>query len=367
MRVLAIPLLLTFAVFAGCTDAPTVAPPLTADVPTNLLKDGRDLRTDLKETDVIEGPLWDLGDSFGHHLFFEGGPSGGVHIQTYVVEDDGGSWFLATDDEYMAKIEAVWDIPILGNIKKDDLSSTGFGNPWEPYEFPLQHGKTWTGEVMTGDIFGGSESVPITYEVTYNPAISTPDGNRPGFDITGTTEEGILLAYDFVPDIQWYAHFYNYDLSTDAPEDFTFHVMSMGHEKNWSGEYFVDTAEVAVAIDHGIAADPDNPGAPYVAPGAPTMFTIDEGATYVYGYAYAVAFAGVQEVMIVDPANKQYEFRAVWDDPDDVAEASGELDLPAVAGEWRIAGVGAGAVTVWGVHLWQVTQETKTFGASAAA
>jgi hypothetical protein len=348
---------------AGCVEDPNVSIPnsVASDAPTNLVRDGRDLRKDLKETDVIEAPEWKVGDWFGHHVFFEGGPEAGLHINTIVVKEQGDSWFLATDDKQMAKLESVFDIPIIGPVSKKDLSATGFGSAWEPYVFPLKQGATWTRKVMTGDQFGGSEEISVKYEVVYNPRISTPDGDRPGFDIFGKVDGGkVLYAYDFVPDIQWYAHFYEYNLDTEQPEDYDFHVMSMGHGAAWTGTYYIDEARPVVQEHHGYFVDPTDPAGAYVDPEPYIPFTVDDKATYVYGFAFSVAFMGVQETLIVDPQNNRHEFQAVATSEEEATEVSGELDLPAQAGEWKAVGVGAGGAAIWGVFLWQVTETAAT-------
>jgi len=359
MRTFAIVLLMGVAAMAGCTEAPQIQSVTDkSDVPSNLLKEGRDLRKELLATDVIEAPEWHLGDHFGHHVFFTGGPDGGFHINTIVVKDQGDKWLLATDDKQMAKLESVFDIPIIGEIVKKDLSSTGFGSAWEPYKFPLKQGATWTRKVMVGDTFGGGEEITVKYDVVYNPAITTPDGDRPGFDIFGRTEDGKLLyAYDFVPDIQWYAHFYEYDLTTDAPEDYNFHVMSMGHGTGWTGAYYVDISKVLLADDHGMVP----PGA-YVDPKPYLSATVDASATYVYAFAYSAAWMGVQETIVLDPDNNRHEFQAIGKDleEENAAVTVGEIDVPAKAGEWKVVAAGAGGAAVWGVHMWQVTETTAT-------
>lgn len=360
MRVLSVLLFFVLAAFAGCTEPPagTLASGEDTNAPaTHLVKDGRDLRYDLEETDVIEKPEWKVGDWFGHHVMLEDGPTDGFHINTVVVDDKGDSWLLATDDKQMAKFEAVIDIPIIGPLKKKDLSGTGFGAPWEPYVFPLKHGATWTKEVEVGDPFSGSEMVKVTFEATYNAAISTTEGDRPGFDIVGKTPEGIVaLAYDFVPDIQWYAHFYSYKIDTQDPTDYGFHVMSMGRGTAWTGEYYIDTAQVFLSGDYGVV-----PPAAYADPKPYLAGTVGDEAHYVYGFVYAAAWLGVQETIVVDPDNNRYEFQAVGTDPEEenAAVSFGEIDVAAKPGEWKVIAPGAGGAAVWGISMWHITETAK--------
>lgn len=350
-------LILTVA-FAGCAgETAPIVPAVESSIDPKLIAgDGRDLRTQLQATDEIALPDWKIGDSFGHHVFFEGGPQDGLHLSTIVVEDQGASWLVATDDKQTAKLEAAYDLPILGSLSKKDLSSTGFGVEWRMYDFPLKNGKTWSRDVTTQDEQGNPQTVQVNYEVAFNGAIATPDGSRPGFDITGRTDGGVLFFYDFVPDIKWYAHFYEYNLATDAPDDYNFHVMSMGHDSGWTGTYYVDTSAPLMEVFGGMGIDPDAPTQPFLPTEPHDTFTVAAGATYIVGFAGAFAIAGVHEVLIIDPANNRHEYQAVGT-PE--GETFSDVDLPAVPGEWRVVKAGVGVASFHFIFLYAITETSK--------
>lgn len=340
---------------AGCVETPAAPAPLAADAPILTAEDGRDLRTQLQASDQVAAPQWRVGDWFGHHVFFGNDDSTGRHYSTMVVEDRGDEWVLATDDRQAAKEDAVFDIPILGPIQKADLSTTGLGADWKFYQFPLTHGSSWVHAFPTTE---GGDSVPITFTATYDPDIPTPDGERPGFEIRGTPEDGrLLFSYDYVPDIGWYAHFFLYDIETEDPDDFFFHVSSMGHGSGWTGTYYTDAAKLLVESFGGVAVDPNSPANSFAQPAPPERFTMDPEADYLFGFAFAFAFAGVVEMVLVDPDGNRHELRAVGA-PDGGADL--EVDMPAVPGEWTAAAVGAGAVAIHGAFLWQITEVEGT-------
>lgn len=347
--------------FAGCTEHATIAAPeVAADVDPNLLAaDGRDLRLKLEKTDAIEKPDWAIGHWFGHHVFFGGDDTEGSHYPTVVVRDDGADWFLATDDVEAAKTEAVFDLPLLGKIAKKDLKTTGLGATWEMYKFPLKDGLAWDWTGLVASNPTNAREMTLKYTVTYNPSIDTPDGVRPGFDITAKNADGkSVFFYDFVPDIGWYAHFYMYNVDTDAPDDYVLHSMSMGHGKDWKGTFFIDEAKVLLEEHNGVAADPDAPTTVPYANAKPLLtFTMDASAKYLMGFVYVVAFGGVQETNVIDPAANRHEYQAVGAP---VAVVGAFVDTAAVPGDWKVVSVGAGAIALQIVFLWQVTETTGT-------
>lgn len=347
----------------GATD---VDLPEATDIdPEFQAEDGRDLRVALLEDDILPGPEWEIGESFGHHVFLGADDDEGIHINTIVVEDRGDSWFLATDDTEMAWVEGAFDIPILGEFKKSDLSTTGFGSAWDwMYEFPMSHEKTWTGTVYVPDFeTGEAEGVSTTFTATYNAGVTTSQGVRPGFDIEGVTAEGdVLVTYNYVPAVAWYSHFWMWDLATEDPDDFYFHVMDMGHEKNWTGTYYV--TEAVFATNHmnfvGAEVNPDDPAQVpevYTDLNPYATFTIADTATHMYGFAFSGAFAGAHATVLVDPNNEVIPLPAAGA-PFEFTEF--EFYEEAVAGTWTIATVGAGVTVFGGAMIIELTEDTRT-------
>ncbi len=358
---------LVFVALAGCADQENPVEELedATDLDEGLVQAGRDLRADLLATDELGAPLWAVGDWFGHHVFIGAGDEEGFHINTVVIEATATNYNLATDSEEIALFEAIFDIPILGDFAAKDLTTGGFGGTWDLYDFPLTDGKTWTADFPYPD-FDDLEPnpIPLTFEAKYNGRIKTPGGDRPGFDITAKTSDGLLvLSYDFLPDINWYAHWFLWDIDTDEPEDYVFHSMSMGHGPAWQGTYYVDTADVVLSNFHGagvmtpVPPDANEPPEPYASPSPYKAFTVADAATHIYGFIYGFAFGGAQETLLVDPNNEYREVQAVGTP---FGEDFVEMLEPAIAGEWKLAMAGAGAATGSFAQVWAVVQSTGT-------
>ena len=353
---LVLPLLLVS--FAGCVDGDAASIPdgsslPDADVPATVAS------TSITALDAVPAPVWTRGTAFGHHVFFGADDEEGEHYSTIVTSVEGDSYFLASDNEQAARDEAAFDIPILGPVRKSDLHVTGLGGDWDFFKFPLKDGLTWD-STFTVALGEAPLSWDVTHVASFNPAIETPHGPRPGFDIVAHTAEGEqLLYYDYVPDLGWYAHLFVYDLTTEEDGDFAFHVMSMGRTSEWHGEYFVyEGKNLAQQISAFYPVDPDDPGAePWIDPKPYATFTMDSGSTYLYGFLFAIAVGGVQEVLLIDPDGEIHEVRAVGAP---IAEEGGDIDLPAVPGEWKIVSAGAGAVAVSAAFLWQLTAQHGT-------
>lgn len=346
---------LLFAALAGCLDGNATS---LADARGSHVADlpAPGASASITVDDESPAPTWTVGTWFGHHVFFGADDEDGEHYNTIVTRTDGDAYFLATDDEQAAKDEAAVDIPILGPVRKTDLHVTGLGGEWDFFRFPMKDGLRWT-STFTIDMPGEYRSYELTHVAKFNPAIETPYGPRPGWDIEAHTVDGErLLFYDYVPDIGWYAHVFVYELETPEENDFVFHVMSMGRGVGWTGSYFAYEGKPLLQAIRGFAPSqdfpPEVPPEPFVEPEPIMTFTMDEGSTLLFGFLFNVAVAGAHQVVLVDPDGGYHEFRAVGA-PE--AEAGGMVELPAIPGEWRLMGVGAGAVWIHAAFLWQLT------------
>lgn len=339
---------------SGCLEAS--AEP-RADLPDGSADDAKADRpvVNLDATSAVQAPTWKIGDWFGHHVFFGADDNEGEHYNTVVVSETETDWMLATDDAGAAKDEAVFDIPILGPVRRADLQVTGLGATWDLFRFPMKDGTSWTSDFVV-DLDEEAQEFKLTHTARFNPAIQTPNGPRPGFDIEARTADGeLLLFYDYVPDIGWYAHLFVYDLTSEEADDFLFHVMSMGHGSAWTGTYYIYEAEEKVRIIGGHVIAPEVPPEPMVEPHPYTAFNIDAESTYVYGLIVAVAVAGVQEVVLIDPEGGHHEVRAIGA-PEE--EDGAMLELPSIGGEWRLVAAGAGLVAIEVAFLYQLTETT---------
>lgn len=357
-------LLLPALVVAGCANPPNDAAqplasgddgrhplPLTAE-------DGRDLRAELAATDRVAAPVWQVGERFRHHVYFGTSDGEGEHYDSIVVEDRGDAWLLATDDRMVAKQDAIVDIPILGDVQKSDLTMSGFGEPWDFYQFPLHDGASWEMDFpnIAWDVIE-EDTVHLFVGATFAADIETPDGPRPGFRMEARTAQGQLIAeYDYVPAIGWYAHFTIYDIDPDG-DPIEFRVTSMGHDYGWSGTYYADEARPMLFHFSGVGVDPDGPGEPFVEPGPTATFTMSDDSHYLVGILAAAAAAGVQELALVSPAHEVHHWEAVGAPVDEFGFL---WEAPAEAGEWRLLAVGAGAVAIAYAELYEVIEHAGT-------
>lgn len=353
MRAALVLLSLLTASVAGCVEQP-LATPLAS--PTSSEGPGTVASSAWTASDEAPAPAWNVGTWFGHHVFFGAADNEGQHYNTIVTSTDGEHYFLASDDDAAAKDEAAFDIPILGPVRKTDLRVTGLGGEWDFFRFPMKDGLTWT-STFTVDMPDEYRSYELTHVAKFNPAIETPYGPRPGWDIEAhTADHQRLLFYDYVPDLGWYAHLFVYELETPDETDFVFHVMSMGRGTGWTGSYFAYESKPLLQAIRGFAPSqnfpPEVPPEPFIEPEPLMTFTMDEGSTSLFGFIFAVAFVGVAQLVLIDPNGDLHEFRAVGT-PE--GEDGGDVEYPAVPGEWRLVSVGAGAVWIEAAFLWQLT------------
>ncbi len=332
-------LLLVFAL-SGCAQAPD-----------DLVVDDVPLPVDLpvEELNVTgEAPSWDVGDWHGHHVFLGNGDNEGFHINSIVTEANGG-YFLATDDADFAKLEGAYDVPQLGAVSAD-LSTQAFGGEWDLYAFPITDGKTWVGRTHL-DVFG-EQAYDIEFEATFNPAIKTVTGTYPGYDILGTVAGVPLIETNYVPAIGWYSVLVYYDITTEEPEDYFFRVISMGFGDGWTGTYYVGVADEAVAAQANMHPSGDGftvDANPY------NTFLMRDEHTDLFGFAYAYAYAGAATLELIAPDNTRYTVQVTETSGQDAAVAQEFVDIPAQAGEWRVAMANAGVAAGAGAFLWSVT------------
>lgn len=351
-------LALAAMVLSGCTDGGT---PDTADAGNTTTSTGDGMMAPgLTKDSVVDAPVWSVGDYFGHHLFFGGdGDSTGTHIQTMVVEDQGGSWFLATDTELAAKWEAAWDFPMLGSFSKKDLSSTAFGSEWNIYQFPMRDGMTWTASF--NPLFEGERDLTMT--ATFADRIETPQGFKQGFLIEGRNEAGELeLKTDYIPDIRWYSDLIYYEMFTEDPDDFVIHVRAMGQGQDMETPYLIASAQEKVSVNTYFA--PANSDGSVNAGGAnppvSEAVTISEDADELYGLVFLLSVAGESQADLTDPdASEYYQYQATSTAMDDAKQVFEFVELKdPVAGEWNFLWAGAGLVAVGYVQLWEIQYDT---------
>lgn len=339
------------AVSSNDVDPSSSQAPMTA-------ADGRDLRYELREGDRIGAPTWQIGERFRNHVFFGTNDKEGRHFDAIVTSGNEDSWVLATDDREIAKENAIIDLPILGDIRKSDLTMSGFGQPWDVYEFPLSHKATWKMDFpnIAWDSIP-TDTVPLVAEATFAADISTSEGPRPGFQITARTTDGTLIAeYDFVPAIGWFAHFTIYDID-ESDDPMEFHVTSMGHDYEWTGTYYIDEAKPLLEHLAGLGVNPDEPTQPVVEPGPTATFTMSDDGQLLVGLIASIAIAGAQELAIISPSGETYHWETIGAP---VGELEMRWEVPAEPGEWRLIALGAGAAALAYAELYELVETTRT-------
>lgn len=349
-------LLLAATVLAGCAD------PQEAPAPEAILGNVPDAAAlaALDANASLAAPVpWALGDWFGVHVFVGMDDAEGTHYNTVVVEETEDAWVLATDDAGAAKEEAVFDFPIMGAFQKEDLGTSGLGGRWDLLQFPLSDGATWASRVSM-DPLDPTAALDLELEATFNPAIQTADGRKPGYDVVAVDSNARqVLAFDYVPAVKWFTRFVIFDTATEDPLDYFISARSMGTGHGWTGTYYRDTATPLVQHFSIVGADPSDPTTPFAQPSPHATFDVSAEATHLYGFVFSFSFAGAHDIVLVDPGNQPREFRSY-----NVAlageDADAFIDEPAIAGAWNLVAVGAGAVAGGGAFLWEITETSGT-------
>lgn len=254
-------------------------------------------------------PLWRVGDAWG----VSSSGAGANEEHTVVVTGvSGTSYALATTSESTAGYDAVYDISWLGGIRTSDLAGSQQGGPVKFFDFPLTDGKTWT---TTWD------GLEVTLTAKANPAISTPMGTKPGFDITGMAGDEVHASYDYVPALRWWSRL------AFPTQGYEIRVTST--TANWTGTVVSATANEVLSIH------PSGPST-YV-PANP--FTVSDGQSWLLLTLISVTQQQARAISILDPAGQpvpmgegQQDFMF---DPQPHEEFT-TAQLPGTPGQWEL-------------------------------
>ncbi len=351
--------LLIAVALSGCAE-PAAEPSEVDDALAGALDDAG-----LTADSSVPAPEWSVGQYFGHHVYFGAGDTQGTHINTVVLRADGSNYFLVTDNQEVAEFEAMFDVPILGDISKKDLSTTSFGGPFSGYPFPLTDGKTWEGQT-TIEVTQLMEPITrdFTATATFNPAIEMPGSSKtvPGFDIVAMVDDVVLFETNYVPEIGWYASYTYYDITTDEPEDMVMFVRSMGYGENYAqqvGGVVYDITATTHIDDHAFSVAPEG-SAGHISNNG---FVISEDSAKITGIMYAFsAVAGHSQTRLVDPNGGVHGPMAVIvpDGADPLSWGAGDGDLyefPHIPGDWAYAHASVGFVSGGGAIIWELFEE----------
>lgn len=338
-------LLAAALLLAGCADTSEPAP--IEEEPT--------IHSDPQNV-TLQAPVWQVGDYFGHHLYFGAQDTDGYHIDVILDREEGNNWHFVTDDPEVAKFEEVLDVPITGTLSKTDLDTGAFGGAWELYDFPMFDGKTWTGTVQY-DFFGSHD---VTFTATYSEDVTLFQEGRPGFDIVGVNANGtIVVETDYDPSFGWYNELLVYS-DAGPEEDFIFRTMHMGWGHNWTGTAYEYEAELSIN-DAGQMIAPAGPsGLQNVA--QPLTRTITDESTHLMILQYCFAVGGANDARLRAPSGAEYDCQAV-DVPSSPDPASwggtgfGDFyEIPHETGDWVYNRASAGFVAGGGLELWILTE-----------
>jgi hypothetical protein len=309
-------------------------------------------------------PEWAVGQWWDHKWFFGSTASDPFTVKTIVAEDKGSSWLVATDDALTSALHAAFLFPTLGDFPKGEVTATVGEFSWPWYQFPLSANQTWTAAVSTRDGSGGTYALPLVATVQAATGIVTAAGLEDGFDVEVRTagsdgiEAGRLFArYDYVPAIGWMSRATFYDV-TQAEETPQFILEMSATGTGYSGPYF-DTSGDVLSTHFNLFV----PTAP--APPNPTSaFVVTEAHTQVLAFAFNFAAGGSHTTQILAPDGQHWESLMAADADGNVLHsmdtAGGMLFVPAVAGEWHVNTVGAGAfVAGGGIQAYGITQRAS--------
>lgn len=323
---------------AGCLDSPAATPEVSAS-----LRDG------------VDAPTWSVGEWFQHEVTLPTYGPTPLQMTTIVVAEEGPYWMLAPNNAEGAKVEAALDLPLLGRIARENLATSLGGSPLSWYEFPLTDDASWTRTIQVRHE-GANLSLEVRFTADFSEAIETHQGSVPGFRITAITPDKVtLFEYDYVPALQWFAHFAAYAYTPPgsfggSESTVLLRAQTRDHGRGWTGTYYVDEAKVVAQSASVVVLFPP----PTVDPHPSSAFTVNASAEYVFGLLFAVGVLGAQEVVVRDPAGHQYECQAVL-----FAEKTCTINAAATAGEWRWATGGVGVVAVGGLVVWEIEETSR--------
>jgi hypothetical protein len=186
--------------------------------------------TDEEEALTAEIPRWQLGDAWTYSIDTHGFPQTETTMMVYNETAD--LYRIGSTDEDTALQHAIFEVnPQLGRLQKGNLGVYEKGEPRSMYDFPIQDGDEWT-----TSFFVRQHEGELDAEATYSDAIETEAGTFEGFEIVAEGDDGFRLAYDYIPEIQWFSKL----IVTDQDGTQLHELRLQDHERETSGTgYFV--------------------------------------------------------------------------------------------------------------------------------
>ncbi|HLF16378.1 MAG TPA: hypothetical protein VI796_02970 [Candidatus Thermoplasmatota archaeon] len=177
----------------------------------------------------LEPPVWEVGDWWNY-------TSDQIGLFTVVVTGETATdWFLDTDNQGLAFSNALYDLSLLGEIRKSDFAGSQGSDRPEYFQWPLVDGATWPLEL---------DSQQLTVTAT--------DEGEGLFLLEARNETGLYMSYTYDGNVGWLRDLVFYNL--DGSESFAVHPADAGH--GYVGSYDRWTLEEVVAAEGDLATDP---------------------------------------------------------------------------------------------------------------
>ncbi len=340
--------LLVAALLAGCADDAPASPgdgAAAAGMGASTAGGGN-------ATDPGAAPVWQVGQTWKHDWTIGG--STAFDSRSVVVAAGGDGYRLASDDHADAVNHAAFFFHNLGQMDKDwSIHQQQYAFPW--YDFPLADGKTWTAHEENIDFNLGA----VSRDLTMTARLVNASGNVPAhYAIEQRTSDGGLRAkYDYRSDVGWFHDLQLFDpAAPDSPPQVTLTTTSWG--KGWTGTYYEATSDFLLNTFSFVS-----PAGGAAQPQPPTSFAVTADHTDVLAIVFAFAAAGGSAAELVAPDGQHWEANHVADQDGNTLYGNGgvQVQVPAVAGEWRVAWAGAspfaagGGAFAWGVTVTEAT------------
>jgi hypothetical protein len=300
--------------------------------------------------DPGSAPSLKPGMDWDHHWTFGTDGSAQFDVKSIVVANASGTYTLATNDPRLAAEDAAFFFGELGSVSLPDftVSENGYRFPW--YSFPLHDGKTWTAKEDNLDFSLAKVSRDLTFRATLVNATAAVPAH---YAIEARAGDALRATYDYRRDIGWFSQFTGYEVvnGTDVPVT---HVTTTAWGTGWTGAYTVATGDFL--LDEVLAS---SPVAGHFDESGPTAFTITAKHTNVLAIPFAFAAPGAATTEIVAPDGTHWDTVSAGDQTGKnvYAMSPGEVFVPAIPGDWRVAIAGAGAFAfgggcfAWGITL----------------
>ncbi|MEK6974750.1 MAG: hypothetical protein AABY18_00245 [Candidatus Thermoplasmatota archaeon] len=299
-------------------------------------------------TALAAAPVWQVGSHWSHH--WQIGSDIDFTLKSIVVENGSSDYVLATDREENAAFAASFFFPDVGRMSKSDwtVRDGDFAFPW--YSFPLEDGKTWTGNEMNV----GPDLMPITRSLDLK---STAQGG--GKFLIETSEGGTLRArYDYDPALQWFSSYQGFALDAAGEPVVEVEVTTTSSGQGFTGTYYQAAADMVLNLQSVLVpAAPSAPAYPL------SIFTVPADATHVLAILFAFAVPGASHTQLLAPDGQHWEATGVGDHEGNTLAGTPGLQfmVPAVIGEWQAYTAGAGGFA-WGggAFAWVLVMTTAS-------